>query len=92
MRAAIRGGDGECILELVNAGADVNQESVRGTPLSTAACLGDVSTIKLLVRAVFCTHKRTHTYMHMPHSTAACLGNVPTIRLLVITVPLVEHA
>lgn len=49
-RAAISSGDGECIVELINAGADVNQETPRGTALTTAAALGDVSTIALLVR------------------------------------------
>ncbi len=49
LRAAIAGGDGECILELINAGADVNYESARGTPLATAAGLGDAATIALLV-------------------------------------------
>ncbi|KAG1671291.1 hypothetical protein FOA52_010863 [Chlamydomonas sp. UWO 241] len=51
LRAAITGGDGECILALVRGDADVNQESARGTPLSTAASQGDVSTISLLVKS-----------------------------------------
>ena len=51
LRAAINGGDGECIMALIEGGADVNMETARGTPLTTAACLGDVSTMRLLVGA-----------------------------------------
>lgn len=49
LRAAIAGGDGECIMELIASGANVNMETARGTPLTTAAGLGDVSTIRVLV-------------------------------------------
>ena len=37
LRAAINGGDGECIAALIAGGADVNMETARGTPLTTAA-------------------------------------------------------
>ena len=50
LRSAITGGDGECILELIDAGADVNLETSRGTALTTAAGMGDTSTLTLLVR------------------------------------------
>jgi ankyrin repeat protein len=49
LRAAITSGDGECIMALVDAGADLDMETARGTPLTTAAGLGDVSTISVLV-------------------------------------------
>ena len=50
LRSAIAGGDGDCIQALLEAGADPNLETSRGTPLSCAAALGDVSSLELLVK------------------------------------------
>jgi ankyrin repeat protein len=37
LRAACLAGDAECVCQLIDAGADVNQESARGTALVAAA-------------------------------------------------------
>ncbi|KAK9823235.1 hypothetical protein WJX72_001257 [[Myrmecia] bisecta] len=49
LRAATLLGDADCILALLEAGADINLETARGTPLVAASTSGDCDTIKLLL-------------------------------------------
>ncbi len=50
LRAALLGGDGECIQLLLEQGrADVDLESSRGTALTAACSEGDVEGVQLLL-------------------------------------------
>ncbi|EIE24369.1 hypothetical protein COCSUDRAFT_83673 [Coccomyxa subellipsoidea C-169] len=51
LRAATVLGDGEAVQVLLGGGADPNQETSRGTPLSAAAHEGDVSMLTLFLDA-----------------------------------------
>ena len=75
LRAACLLGDAECICHLLDSGADIDQETARGTALSTAAAqvLGCAPLVRF--RAIHRCHAVTPPHMSTAGSSAGSWSN-----------------